>query len=219
MSKVTFDGASRTIIVNQGESVINVQIDIYSEWKRWIREGSNSMYPQALRTFGGDATVGGQTAPRYFFLVNNWHVVVDGQYVQFATNLYSDDGESPFILQNGAETLNKVSDAPSILVDGTGSLTPEEHDALMEISSDIILASDVILDEIASGKTDTLQAILSGKNDVLSAINSSKDEVIAKITSEKDSLNDRLIIMQTELSDKLNIIADLSVNYKYKAFL
>ncbi len=219
MSKVTFDGASRRIIVNQGESIINVQLDIYSEWKRWVREGANSMHPQALRTFGGDATVGGQTAPRYFFLMNDWHVVVDGQYVQFATNLYSDDGESPFILQNGGETLNKVSDAPSILVDGTGSLTPDEHDALMALSTEIFAVGDIVLDEIAQGKTDMLQTILTGKDELLTAMSTSNAEIIAKLESENVLLSAQLGTVKDELSSKLDIIAELSMNYKYKAFM
>ena len=34
--KVTFDGENKLIIINPGETDINVKRDIYSSWKEWI---------------------------------------------------------------------------------------------------------------------------------------------------------------------------------------
>jgi hypothetical protein len=219
MGKVTFDGASRRIIVNSGVSNVDVQTDIYSEWKIWVQTDSNAMYEQALRTFGGDPTVGGQTAPRYFFLLNGWRVVIDNQYVTFATNLYSEDGSSPFELINGGEALNKVSDSPSILIDGDGSLTQDEHDALMALSNEIFQNGQLILSEISNGETAMLQAILDGKDELLSSIDTSKAEIIAKLETENSALSTQLESVNSELNEKLNIITELSMNYKYKAFV
>lgn len=216
---VTFDGPNKKIIVNQGVTDIDVGPDLYSEWKRWVTIGTNSKYPQAFRTFGGDITSPGQSAPRYYFLMNGWRVVIDGQYVRVKTNLYSDDGQSPFILLNGGEVSNTISDSPTIFVDGSGSLTPEEHNALMALSAEIFSVGDIVLDEIQQGKTDTLQAILSGRDDLLTAMNTSKAEILAKLESENDSLSQQLESARAELADKLNTITELSMNYKYKAFV
>lgn len=50
--KVDFDGINRYIILKDGFPSIDVQVDIYSDWKEWWLMGDNSKYPQALRTFG-----------------------------------------------------------------------------------------------------------------------------------------------------------------------
>lgn len=111
--KVTFDGSVKTISINPGELNIDVETDLYSDWKEWVLENDNSKYPPAFRTFGGDPTLPGQTAPKYFFLINDWRVVVDGQNVNFSTNLYEDSGE-PIITLNGSVVTNQTSDSPTV---------------------------------------------------------------------------------------------------------
>ena len=54
MAKVTFDGPNKLIIVNPGIVELDVQVDIYSDWKEWAATGDNLKYPPALRTIGGD---------------------------------------------------------------------------------------------------------------------------------------------------------------------
>jgi hypothetical protein len=133
MSKVTFDGPNKLIIIDAGVASIDVRTDVYSEWKRWISIGLNSSYVQALRTFGGDDTSIGQVAPQYFFLMNNWKVQIDGDvtaYVTVALNLYTEDGTSPFVLINGAQVSNKISDAP-VVNTAIGGLSTEQHNQLM----------------------------------------------------------------------------------------
>ena len=66
-NKVIFSGESKHIIVKSGVTEIDVQVDLYSDWKEWVVESDNSKYLQAFRTFGGDPTITGQFAPRYFF--------------------------------------------------------------------------------------------------------------------------------------------------------
>lgn len=122
--KVTFNGSNKTITVNPDITNINVRDDLYSTWKRWLAIDSNMQYLQAFRTFGGDPTNtdGSQIAPQYFFLMNGWRVVVDGISVTFALNLYTDEGDSPFIVINNGAVNAQNSDAPVVVVNGGGTV-------------------------------------------------------------------------------------------------
>ena len=113
MSKVQFDGQNRLIIVNTGVTEIDVRVDLYLEWKNWVLQGTNSQWLAAFRSFGGDPTTVNQTAPSYFFLINNWLVKVENLSVNFSENLYSDDSSSPFININSTIS-SKNSDIPNI---------------------------------------------------------------------------------------------------------
>ena len=72
MANVTFDGENKIIRVNDGVVQINVELDLYSEWKRWMMEDDNAKWLQAFRSAGGDPTnlEATQFSPRYFFLMN-----------------------------------------------------------------------------------------------------------------------------------------------------
>ena len=100
MSKVTFDWANKRINVNADTVSLNVEQDLYSEWKIWARLDSNLWYLSAFRTFGWDPTIPWQSAPKYFFLTNWWRCVVDWIDVIVATNLYTDELDFPFIKLN-----------------------------------------------------------------------------------------------------------------------
>jgi hypothetical protein len=114
-SKVTFFGDTKQIIVNSGTTSIDVKIDLYSEWKRWVIENNNSKYLQAFRTFGGDPTITGQFAPSYFFLTNGWRIIVDtGDEVSIGINLYTDELDSPFIVSDGSAVSLRNSDAATV---------------------------------------------------------------------------------------------------------
>jgi hypothetical protein len=111
MSKVTFDGPQKLIVVNSGVTSIDVAIDMYSAWKQWVLIDPNSTWDAAFRVVGGDAIGANQFIPSYFFLINTWRVKVENENVNFATNLYSDDYLNPFIIVNAA-VYNKNSDVP-----------------------------------------------------------------------------------------------------------
>lgn len=111
--KVTFIPEEKLISIHPGETQIDVQVDLYSAWKEWIRYYDNAKWAAAFTTFGGDPTGVNQYAPRYFFLTNGWKVHVSDSSVVVQMNLYSDDGLSPFIIENAAVT-NRASDVPII---------------------------------------------------------------------------------------------------------
>lgn len=110
--KLQFNGEDRIINILPGITFLDTRIDIYSAWKRWAASENNLKYPQALRTFGGDQTISGQFAPRYFFLTNGWRINVnDGRDLLVGVNLYTDELDSPFIVQNNSTVSLNNSDA------------------------------------------------------------------------------------------------------------
>jgi len=110
---VTFSGYTKKIIIKPGVEDLDVQIDLYSDWKEWVLEDDNSKWEAAFRTFGGDETSASQFAPRYFFLINGWKLYAEDVDVVIQTNLYSDDGEPPVDRVN-AQILIRNSDVPVV---------------------------------------------------------------------------------------------------------
>jgi len=99
--KVTFDGENKLIVVNEGETEIDIETDIYSDWKEWTFTQANLKWDAALRTVGGDATpTGGLGAT--FFTINGWRILID-HGVNFIGNIYSDDFNSPILTVGGTE--------------------------------------------------------------------------------------------------------------------
>jgi hypothetical protein len=135
MSKVVFDGENRLISLNLGVETLDVQIDLYSEWKRWAVLENNLKYLQAFRTFGGDQTIQGQFAPRYFFLTNGWRIVVDTSVdLLVGSNLYTDELDSPFIVTNNSTVSLNNSDAAVV---DTGISQNLDYGGVVHINSSI----------------------------------------------------------------------------------
>ena len=93
--KVVFDGRQRLAYVNSGVTSLDVKTDLYSDWKEWARLHENLRFFPAIRTIGGDATTGGQTAGDIYFMQNNWRLVIDLATTQITGALFSDDFDSP----------------------------------------------------------------------------------------------------------------------------
>lgn len=98
---VTFDPASRRIVLNPGVTSVTAQL-LYSRWKEWAQ--ANAQWPAAFRVVGGDPIGGGLFVASYFFLTNGWRVrpqeanhtlVIDG-------NLVVDGGGVPVVNTLGA---------------------------------------------------------------------------------------------------------------------
>jgi len=107
--KVNFDGDQRLMIVNDGVTDINVQVDLYSDWKEWLKLRRNARFAEAIRTIGGDPTVAGEFAGGIYFLKNGWQVRVNHS-VEFDGDVFSDDFDSPFIAGPGVVlSQNKVA--------------------------------------------------------------------------------------------------------------
>lgn len=74
--KVTFDGINKLILINPGETLVDVQEDIYSAWKEWmlLRSVENFRYVNAFNIVGGDPLTAGQFLDSTYFLINGWKI-------------------------------------------------------------------------------------------------------------------------------------------------
>lgn len=106
----TFDGVNKImqgIYETDGSSPdfppgfheLDIQRDVYSEWKVWVREGDNAKYLQALSTTGGDPISSTISVGAYFFLENDWKIrpVEDDHRVVFNGNLYTRDDSTAYL--------------------------------------------------------------------------------------------------------------------------
>ena len=128
--KVSFDGATKLITVNDNESVIDVREDLYSAWKRWALTRDNLKYIAAMRTVGGDPTTAGEFLGATFFVTNGWRIVLTAG-VTIEGNLFSDDFDTPFTTAEGVViAYSKVSN----LIDQVAPTT----ETLTEVASSVV---------------------------------------------------------------------------------
>ena len=94
--KVTFDGPNRLILINEGETSIDMQTDVYSDWKEWAVLEQNLKYSPPLNTVGGEPTVGIERLDVTYFLINGWKFKpYAGSYdFQIVGNVFDVDGGS-----------------------------------------------------------------------------------------------------------------------------
>jgi len=133
----TFDGPNLRIILDPTETDIDVERDLYSEWKVFVLVGDNSKFPPAFRTIGGDPLNPSLDAGSYFFLQNQdgWRIRPGeaDNTVQFTGNLAAEDVTLPLtvptlgaftVLLNGLQpitqgTENLLSGQQAIAVNTT----------------------------------------------------------------------------------------------------
>jgi len=140
MAKVLFNGPAREIAVISGTVELDAQIDLYSDWKEWVKDGDNSKYLPAFRTTAGDDIGGGKAISPYFFIINNWVIrPADADHtLLIAGNLYSDPAANDIVVPaTGAFTVNVVLeravDAITTTVSGSGGgLTADQDFKLTE---------------------------------------------------------------------------------------
>ena len=109
--KVTFDGVNKLILVNPGETELDVQIDIYSDWKEWMGIRDNSKYPLCISTVGGEPIGGGQSVGQTYFLENGWRIRSwEGNHTLLTNgNLFTREaGQFPFISTLGNYSVNYI---------------------------------------------------------------------------------------------------------------
>jgi len=144
---VTFDGIQKRILVT-GVTSVDVQRDLYSGWKRWVRAAANAKFQQAMRPVGGDSIGGGQQSPAYFFLLNDWKIIVSGENVNFASNIYCDELSNsntfPFVVSGGGAVSYKISDSPVVTVSSGSGLSPDQDAKLTSIRD----KTDTIPDDV-----------------------------------------------------------------------
>lgn len=94
--KVAFDGINKLVLIDPGQTNIDVKTDLYSSWKEWARLRDHAKFLPAFRTIGGDELGGGQKAGDLYFTNNGWRILVSSS-CNIVGTVYSDDYPSPFI--------------------------------------------------------------------------------------------------------------------------
>ncbi len=136
-AKVDFDGPTRNIIVKAGVVDLDVQVDLYSDWKEWVKEigSANAKFPAAFRNTGGDPLTGAQTLGRYFFLINNWQLIpTSGTLgdVSIDGNIFQEDG-LPIVNNSGSDvqlwqnTVSSLTLINEVSTSAPAGLTPEQE--------------------------------------------------------------------------------------------
>ena len=96
--KVTFDGVNKLILINPGETTVDVQEDIYRAWKQWmlLKNIENFRYLKPIDIVGGEPLPGDQALDSTFFLINGWKIKpYPGSYtLNIVGNVFDIDGGS-----------------------------------------------------------------------------------------------------------------------------
>lgn len=126
--KVAFDGLTRTILVAQGVTELNVKEDLYSAWKHWVQvpDRNNAAWVEAMSAVGGDPVTDVQSLGTTFFLENDWKIQpAPGQYLlSIVGNLYTREiGGAPVNPEQGVS----VSFVRSNIVDGFSGISESEY--------------------------------------------------------------------------------------------
>ena len=106
--KVTFDGVNKLILVNEGVTSLNVQTDVYSAWKEWIKDPNliNSKYIKVFTVIGGDPITDDRNVGITYFLENGWRFQPKPTKTSYTLtiegNIYTrETGETPFLFAEG----------------------------------------------------------------------------------------------------------------------
>jgi len=158
--KVTFDGPNKLILVNDGVTELDVRVDIYSDWKEWML-GHDGIVParyiDAVENIGGQPLPGGRVVGSTFFLVNGWRIKpYSGSYRLSVTgNLYTTEGDSPFIDADGFLNNIRIESTVSTLVEAI------EVNAVNSLADISYAVWNETLSTIASGDNaaETIEAI------------------------------------------------------------
>jgi hypothetical protein len=98
MAPATFDGVNLLITLpapTGGLLTVDVQQDIYSDWKVWVKDSGGHQFEPAFDTTGGDPIPGSQAISGSYFLRNDlgWRIQTTDadQEVTILGNLYPRD--------------------------------------------------------------------------------------------------------------------------------
>lgn len=184
--KVTFDGPNKLILINEGETDIDVQRDIFSDWKEWLlgHDGVvNAKYEKAINVIGGEPTVGDEKLDATFFLINGWKLKpYIGTYdLNVRGNIFDADGGSIkvpadsnrfnpnniTINLNTSVIVRRLETEVTASVDVgivTASLVSDQQTALFEIRDAVY--GNVITASLAPTQADILEDIQLKMNEV-----------------------------------------------------
>jgi hypothetical protein len=175
--KVTFDGVNKLILVNPGETTLSVQVDLYSDWKEWLRLEENMKYLSPWSTVGGEPTIEGQRLDVTYFLINGWKIKPYGGTYDLTIdgNLFDVDGGSikipadanPFVPNNITINTNTSVIVRRVETDSSGSggivtasLVEDQREALFNIEGNVISIFSLLQQPVTASLVPDQAAIL-----------------------------------------------------------
>ena len=145
---MTFDGASKRVILNSTSVTAS---EIWSRYMDWLAaDSNNAKWGLAMTQVGGDDLGGGLYIPIYVFLANGWRVrpMEANHQLTIVGNLFVAEGGSPLVNTLGsynviAQYTVPVQAQAMATSGGSGGLTSEQAAQLMKTAtnSDVIYAA------------------------------------------------------------------------------
>ena len=183
-NKVVFDGINKKIIVNFGQTDIEVKGDIYSAWKEWAQLRDYAKFLPAIRVIGGDPITNTISAGDIYFLMNGWQVQLNHEVIIRGT-LYNDvQGLSPYSFGSGGGVQAIQSNlVQTVNTGGTSTNVPTVQEIRTEIDSN----------------STRLSAIQSNVAGIPSAVRTNLSVELTHITALQNGLTAGQLTMLTEL--------------------
>jgi len=166
--KVTFDADNRLIIVDNGITSLDAEVDLYSAAKRmWKDDVTLNKLKLPFRTVAGDPLGGSRVVGAYFFLQNqvgaDWRIRPSeaDHELMIIGNLYSEDPTQPMITPTlGDYTVTVHIEKSSLtqkLISGSGVTQQDKEDIAEEVwtHTDGLKLSDLHELELGRWKVDT----------------------------------------------------------------
>lgn len=98
----TFDGPNLLIILDSGVTEVDVEVDLYSDWKEFFKTGTNSRFSIAFRTEGGSPVSPTSNSGSYFYLQNQdgWRIRPPEEDINITVsgNLVAEDVTLPIVV-------------------------------------------------------------------------------------------------------------------------
>lgn len=190
--KVTFDGVNKLILVNEGETTLDVQTDIYSDWKEWAQTEDNLKYLRPLNTVGGEPTIGSERLDVTYFLINGWKIKpytgtydltlvgnifdVDGGSIKVPADVNRFNPNNISINTNTSVIVRQI--APEVTITGSG-LSDSELTTLNQIDTTtqdtntiayVISGSVITVEQAVQGVQTTVDGIQSTVYDISGSV-------------------------------------------------
>ena len=156
MALVEFNGELSLVLVHDGVTELDVQQDLYSDWKEWAVSGNHTAFLEAFRTVGGDPITVDRNLGDSYFITNGWLIQpysADHELVA-SGNLFAEEGEVIFSPATGTVTVTAVveraidtfRDTTTIVASGSvAGLLPGQATQLGELHKIHALATGVPL--------------------------------------------------------------------------
>lgn len=203
MTDATFDGDNLIITFASsdatGVQTISVQEDLYSPWKEWFLSATNSKFPLAFRTIGGDPLTATLDAGDYYFIRNDngWRIKPaeqQNQSISLTGNLAPEDASLPIVTQtSGNYTVLVLGIQPITQQSSIGQ--PKQNTALNDFVFTMVQSGDHITP--ATGLTVTAERSIDGA--AFAATTNSPTEMTNgyySIDLSADDMNGRVIALK-----------------------